>query len=286
MKTHHRLLYVALLYVALLFIAALTGLALWLIQASAPTDTAARAVHGGSLRVGFAVEPPYAFIDAQGHVTGEAPEIFRLMAQRVGIERIDWIRLDFAALLSELQLGRIDAVAAGMFITPERLQLAAFSRPTAQVRTALVVREDEQRLPLHPRLADLASVQALRWVTVHEAAENGLLTQAGVLPERITTVLQADRGLRAVTQAEADALAISTVTAWHLVNTHPAQVPLQVRTLADAPAGLPAFAFRHQDAVLREAMDRALQGYIGTEEHRTLVGTFGFTSDELPPDQP
>lgn len=283
MKTHHRL-----LYAALLFIAALTGLALWLIQASAPTGIAARAVHGGSLRVGFAVEPPYAFIDAQGQVTGEAPEIFRLMAQRVGVERIDWIRLDFAALLSELQLGRIDAVAAGMFITPERLQLVAFSRPTAQVRTALVVRQDEQRLPLHPRLADLSSAQAqtLRWVTVHEAAENGLLTQAGVLPERITTVLQADRGLRAVTQAEADALAISTVTAWHLVNTRPALAPLQVRTLADAPAGLPAFAFRHQDAVLREAMDRALQGYIGTEEHRTLVGTFGFTSDELPPDQP
>lgn len=40
------------------------------------------------------------------------------MAQRMGIEHIDWVRMDFASLLPELQLGRIDAIAAGMFITP------------------------------------------------------------------------------------------------------------------------------------------------------------------------
>jgi polar amino acid transport system substrate-binding protein len=281
LKTHHRL-----LYAALLFIAALTGLALWLVQASAPTGTAGRLAHGGSLRVGFAVEAPYAFIDAQGRVTGEAPEIFRLMAQRVGIDNIDWVRLDFAALLSELQLGRIDAVAAGMFTTPERQRLATFSRPTAQVRTAVVVRRDEERIPLNPRLADLAPAQALRWVTVHEAAENDVLAQAGVPPERITTVPQAERGLRAVAQGQADALAISTVTAWHLVNAHQVQDLLQVRTLSDAPAGYPAFVFRHRDAALRDAMDQALQTYLGSEEHLTLVRSFGFTSDEMPPDQP
>lgn len=280
MKPHKRL-----LVAALLFIVALTGLALWLVHVNAPPTAANRLARGGALRVGFAVEPPYAYLDAQGHVTGEAPEIFGLMAQRLGIERIDWVRMDFASLLPELQLGRIDAIAAGMFITPERQREAAFTRPTATVRPAMIVRQGEAALPLKPRLADLETSVSVRWITVHGAAENGLLFQAGVPTERINTVPQALRGLRAVGESGADAFAISAVTAWHLVSRHP-EWALEVRTLGDAPAGLPAFAFRLADASLRDAMDQALQTYLGSDKHRELVQHFGFTSDEMPPDMP
>lgn len=274
-----------LLNAALLFIAVLTGLALWLVHANIPPTAASRMERGGSLRVGFALEAPYAFYDAQGRVTGEAPEIFRLMANRLGIERIDWVRMDFANLLPELQLGRIDAIAAGMFITPERQRQAAFTRPTATVRPALIVRQGETALPLKPRLADLEPRASVRWITVHGAAENGLLFQAGVAPERINTVPQAQRGLRAVAESSADAFAISAVTAWHLVSHHP-QSALEVRTLSDGPVGLPAFAFRIDDGPLRDAMNQALHTYLGSDDHKALVQRFGFTSDELPLDTP
>jgi polar amino acid transport system substrate-binding protein len=274
-----------LLHAALLAIAVITGLSLWLVHSSVPPNVTSRLERGGSLRVGFAVEVPYAYVDAQGQVTGEAPEIFRLMAQRLGIERIDWVRMDFASLLPELQLGCIDAIAAGMFVTPDRQRLAAFTHPTARVRPALIVRQGEQRVPLRPVTTDLERASAILWVTVHGATENSLLLQAGVPTERIATVPQAERGLRSVAEGHADALAISAVTAWHLVATHP-QWPLEVRTLGDAPAGFPAFVFRHDDLPLRDAMDKALQTYLGTEEHQALVRGFGFTSEEMPPDLP
>lgn len=280
MKPHKRL-----LSAALLFIILITGLSLWLVQMSAPTDASHRLQHSGRLRVGFAVEAPYAFIDERGQVTGEAPEIFRRMAQRVGVEHIDWVRMDFASLLPELQIGRIDVVAAGMFITPERQHLALFSRPTASVRPAIVVRSGEARLPLRPLAADLESANDLRWGTVHDAAENGLLFQAGVVPEKISTVPRAERGLRALAEGQADALAISAVTAWKLVNQHP-QWPLEVRVIGDAPPGLPAFVFRMEDEGLRDAIDRALLDFLGTEAHRELVQGFGFTSEERPPELP
>lgn len=273
------------LSVALLFVALVTGLSVWLVRAVVSGPDASTVARSQSLRVGFAVEAPYAFIDAQGRVTGEAPEVFRQMAHRVGIEQIDWIRLDFANLLPELRLGRIDAIAAGMYITPERAEQAAFTRPTATVRTAVVLREGETALPQRPVLADLARAEGLRWATVHDAAENGLLIAAGVPPERIGTVPQADRGLRAVAEAEADGFAISTVTAWYLVSHHP-EWPLEVRPVADAPAGLPAFVFRREDTALRDAIDLALADYLGTEEHQLLVQGFGFTSDEIAHGQP
>ena len=273
------------LSVALLFVALLTGLSVWLVRAVVSGPDTSTVARSQSLRVGFAVEAPYAFINAQGRVTGEAPEVFHQMAHRVGIEQIDWIRLDFANLLPELRLGRIDAIAAGMYITPERAEQAAFTRPTATVRTAVVLREGETALPQQPVLADLARAEGLRWATVHDAAENDLLTAAGVPPERIGTVPQADRGLRAVAESQADAFAISTVTAWYLVSQHP-EWPLEVRALADAPAGLPAFVFRREDTALRDAIDQELAGYLGTEEHRLLVQGFGFTSDEIAHEQP
>ena len=270
---------------ALLSVALFTGLSVWLVHGlvSGSDDQPDR--RGSSLRVGFAIEAPYAYLDARGRVTGEAPEIFRTMAQRAGIEHIDWIRLDFANLLPELRLGRIDAIAAGMYITPDRAEQAAFTRPTATVRTAVVLREGETALPQQPVLADLARAEGLRWATVHDAAENDLLTAAGVPPERIGTVPQADRGLRAVAESQADAFAISTVTAWYLVSQHP-EWPLEVRALADAPAGLPAFVFRREDTALRDAIDQELAGYLGTEEHQLLVQGFGFTSDEIAHEQP
>ena len=274
-----------LLIAALMFIAMLTGLSLWLMHISVPQGAAVRLQAGGSLRVGFAVEAPYAYLDTQGRVTGEAPEIFGRVAQRLGVQHIDWVPMEFASLLPSLQLGRIDVIAAGMFITPERQRLVLFSRPTAQVRTGLVVRQDDPRLPAKPVIADLKGLRDLRWVAVHDAAENGLLLQAGVPPERLAAVPHAERGVRAVVEAQADVLAISTVTAWQLVAAHP-QWALEVRTLTDAPAGLPAFVFRQEDHALRDAVDQILLSFLGSDEHVQLVRSFGFTSDELPPRLP
>ncbi len=280
LKPHKRL-----LTAALLFISLTTGLSLWLVQAHAPADVASRVKQGDTLRVGFAVEAPYAFIDGNGMITGEAPEVFRRVAADLGVAHIDWIRMDFASLLPELEVGRIDAIAAGMFVTPERQRRALFSRPTATVRAALVVRSDEQRLPAKPSLADLGGAPSVRWIMLHDAVENKLLLQAGVAPEQIDTVPQVDQALRALSQGKADALAISSVSAWNLVTRHP-YWPLEVRLMPDAPAGWPAFVFRLENEPLRDATNQALQDFLGSDEHTTLVRRFGFTDEELPPDQP
>lgn len=273
-------LHIRALGLALVAVALFTGLAAWFVQGVVSSPGGPAWPHTNTLRVGFAIEAPYAFIDAQGRVTGESPEIFRHVAQRVGIQHIDWVRLDFANLLPELQLGRIDAIAAGMFITPERQRLAAFTRPTATVRTALVLRRGETALPPQPRQSDLRHSTGIRWGTVHAAAENALLIEAGVPADRITSVPTAFRGLQAVAESSVDVFAISTVTGWYLASRHP-QWHLEVRTLGDAPAGQPALVFRREDVKLRDAVDEALADFLGTDEHRALVQGFGFTSEEI-----
>lgn len=265
------------------FVVAITAICTWFVHRQ--TSTSAGAERYSSLRVGFAIEAPYAYLDEHGRVTGEAPEIFRRLSPRLGVKNIDWVRLDFASLMTELRLGRIDAIAAGMYVTPERSEQAAFTRPTATVRTALVLRKGETAVPKKPRLQDLSNRQPLRWATVHNAAENELLASAGVPAERIATVPNADRGIQAVAESSADVFVISSLTAGFQVSRNP-QWPLEVRPLVDAPAGRPAFVFRLEDRALRDSMDEALASFLGTAEHRELVQPFGLTVDELSPTSP
>lgn len=264
--------------VATMLIAGASLLAMWLVAGPSPTSSTRP---DRPLRVGFAIERPYAYIDRNGHVTGEAPELFRVMAQRLGHNSIDWVRMEFAQLLPELEVGRIDAIAAGMFITPERQRRASFTRPTARVGPALVVRRDEPRLPSSPDLKGLAKGAELRWSVLQGAVESDMLIDAGIAPPSISTTTSALRGLRTVAEGDADVMALSTVTAWQLVNEQ-AQWPLEVRPLRDGPAGEPAFAFRLSDNSLRDAFDAELARFIGTEEHTAMVEPFGFGRSELP----
>ncbi|NTV62864.1 MAG: transporter substrate-binding domain-containing protein, partial [Oscillochloris sp.] len=92
-----------------------------------------------TIRIGYAVEAPFAFLAPGDVVTGESPEVARAVVQRLGITQITWVQTDFDQLIPELEEGRFDLIAAGMFITPDRAQRVAFSQPTFHVKQGLLV---------------------------------------------------------------------------------------------------------------------------------------------------
>jgi Bacterial extracellular solute-binding proteins, family 3 len=93
----------------------------------------------GTIRIGYAVEAPYAFLKPGGEVTGESPKVAKQIVARPGIRRIEWRQSEFGSLISGLESGRFDVIAAGMFITPERAQRVSFSEPTFHVQQGLLV---------------------------------------------------------------------------------------------------------------------------------------------------
>ena len=50
-----------------------------------------RAREAGRVRVGYANMAPYGFADADGRLTGEAPEIARIVLSRMGIGQIEGV---------------------------------------------------------------------------------------------------------------------------------------------------------------------------------------------------
>ncbi len=235
------------------------------------------------LRIGYAVEAPYAFV-VNGTVTGEAPEVARHVATRLGLADIEWRVMDFDALIRELEEGRIDVIAAGMFITPERARRVAFSEPTFQVGPGLLVARGNP-LDLHS-YADLAAKGDIKAAVLSGSVEEALLWRKGLPEERMVRVPDAQTGRAAVNSGLVQALALSMPTVRWLARNDPSgrTEPAEPFSIAPAMAAVShgGFAFRPGDDALRAAWDEELRRFIGSPEHQALVAAFGFSADDLP----
>jgi polar amino acid transport system substrate-binding protein len=246
-------------------------------------STLERIREAGFVRIGYATEAPYAY-EAGGHVTGEAPEIARVAFRRLGVDSVVWIRREFAALIGDLQRGRFDVIAAGMFITPERE--IAFTVPTFCVGPALLVRRGNPR-----GLDGYAAVRAdtgARLAVVEGAVEQRIALAAGIPERRLVVVPDQRTALAAVELGRADALALSALTVNRLARAARGtveQVPMRDDADGRTPpaGGCGSLGLRREDGELRDALNGALRAFVGTADHRRLVARFGFTAAELPP---
>ncbi|RWI30653.1 transporter substrate-binding domain-containing protein, partial [Mesorhizobium sp.] len=92
----------------------------------------------GKIVVGISDSEPDGFVDKDGNAAGLSPDLIRAAFKPLGVEKIDFVVSEFSALISSLQAGRFDAVAAGMWITPVRCKAVAFSDPDIITKDALL----------------------------------------------------------------------------------------------------------------------------------------------------
>ena len=246
----------------------------------------AQARKAGMIRVGYSVEAPYAFITPDGRVTGESPELARIIAARLGIPKIEWRLTEFHQLLEGLETGRFDVIAAGMFITPERQRLVSFSLPTFKISQGLLVYKGNP-LGLHS-YADIPKNPRAKIAVLSGSVEETAFIKLGCSEQQILRVPDAEAGRAAVRSRQADALALSAPTLRWMV-AHPiagltemAEPFVNTEFLVENSQTGGAFAFRKSDRALISAWNSELKKFIGSPEHISVVREFGFTSEELP----
>jgi len=263
---------------------AVIGLALYWMDAS--DGSLERVRTAGGLRIGFAVEEPHAFFRRSGEVSGLSPEVARRVAARLGINDIEWRLLEFGALLKELKAGRIDMVAAGMFITRERAAQVSFSDPIFHVRPGLLVHRGNPH-GLHS-YADVLAKGRIRVAVLSGSVEADAFQQAGLNEPRLVLAPDAETGRVAVETGLADALALSAPTiTWmtlrhQLGKTEPAHPFDPTGPMLEKFSGYGAFVFRKEDKALLEAWNREQRAFLATEEYPALMGKFGFEHDAPP----
>lgn len=243
----------------------------------------------GVVRVGYANEAPFAYMDTStGKLTGEAPEIARVILNKMGINKVVGILTEFGSLIPGLKARRFDMIAAGMFITPERCKEVSFSNPTYKIGQAFIVKKGNP-LNLHS-YEDIAKNEQAKIGVVVGAVERGYARELGVPDERIIVFPDTPSALAGVLANRVDAFAGTSLTVARLLRelksrkleqARPFQGPIIEGKVA---GGYGAFAFHKDDKKFLEEFNRHLKDFIGTKEHLDLVSPFGFTQDSLPGD--
>ena len=243
----------------------------------------------GVVRVGYATEAPYAYLDSSSdELTGEAPEVARQVLAELGVPRIEGVLTEFGALIPGLKAGRFDVIAAGMYVTPKRCEEIDFSDPTYCIGEGLLV-EAGNPLGLHSYRDVRESPEATIGV-VAGAVELGYARAVGVPEERIVIFPDAPSAVAGVQSGRVDGYAgtILTVRDMHRKADDPGLAvadPFENPVIGGEEAmGCGAFGFRPGDDAFRRTVDAELDRFLGTEEHLETVEPFGFTRDDLPGD--
>ncbi|WP_121714719.1 ectoine/hydroxyectoine ABC transporter substrate-binding protein EhuB [Streptomyces sp. E5N91] len=235
----------------------------------------------GVARLGIAGEIPFGYIDKNGELTGEAPELAKVIFKRLGVDRVQPVPTEFGSLIPGLASQQFDVVAAGMYINPDRCQQVIFSDPDYQMLDAYIVRKGNP-LGLH-NYRDVVKKKA-KFATGTGYAEIAYAVEHGYKEDDILIVPDQVAGLNAVESGRVDVFAGTALTVRDVVKkSSKAEATEAFAPLVDGKPHVDGggFAFRPDETNLRDAFNVELQKLKKSGELLRILKPFGFTQNEM-----
>lgn len=235
----------------------------------------------GVVRLGIAGEVPFGYIDKDGQLTGEAPELAKVIFKRLGVDKVQPVPTEFGSLIPGLNSQQFDVVAAGMYVNPERCQQVIFADPDYQMLDSFIVRKGNP-LGLHS-YKDVVAKKA-KFATGTGYAEIEYAVGAGYKQSDILIVPDQVAGLNAVEAGRVDVFAGTALTTREVVKKSSKAEATQ--PFAPLVKGKPhvdggAFAFRPTETKLRDAFNVELRKLKKSGELFRILRPFGFTRAEM-----
>ncbi|MFE9357000.1 ectoine/hydroxyectoine ABC transporter substrate-binding protein EhuB [Streptomyces olivaceoviridis] len=235
----------------------------------------------GVVRLGIAGEIPFGYIDRNGELTGEAPELAKAVFERLGVGRVQPVPTEFGSLIPGLKSQQFDVVAAGMYVTPDRCEQVIFADPDYRMPDAFIVpkgnplglRTYADALRKHAKVATGTGYAQIQHAVEAGYKENDLV----IVPDQVA-------GLNAVESGRVDLFAATAVTARLVArdsakaeSTEPFVALVDGKPKVDGGA----FAFRPTETRLRDAFNAELHKLRRSGELYRIVRPFGFTKAEM-----
>ncbi|BBH44293.1 ectoine/hydroxyectoine ABC transporter substrate-binding protein EhuB [Pseudomonas sp. KU43P] len=227
------------------------------------------------IRIGYANETPFAYTETDGRVTGESPEIAKVIFEKMGIKQVDGVLTEWGSLIPGLRAGRFDVIAAGMYITPARCKQVIFTDPQYALPDTLLVAQGNPK-NLHS-YADIAKNPEVKLAIMAGTVNLAYARDSGIKDAQILQVPDTTAQLQAVRAGRADAAVGTQLTMKGLARKGGDKVEA-IADFTDDPAhtGYGALAFRPEDKALRDAVNAQMKQWLGSEEHLKTVAPFGF----------
>ncbi|MFP4896483.1 transporter substrate-binding domain-containing protein [Paraburkholderia sp. EG304] len=231
-------------------------------------------------------QAPWGYVDKGGAVVGFYPDLIRAVFGPELMKKVHFKVVDWPALIPSLVAHRVDIVASGMAITPQRCKQVAFSSPDVTIGDGVLVRAGNP-LRIHS-YADIAANQAIRMGGGRGSTNTENAFKAGV-PKGRMQLFDVETGVEALKSGRIDAFTVSTATAIAvLAGSNDKGIERALPFTGYMEAGRPvvsyaAVAFRLEDNDLRDLYEagwrkRQLDGTV-----TKIGGRYGFSAAEMPP---
>ena len=191
---------------------------------------------------------PWSFHDESDTLVGYDVEVSRAIAEKLGVEP-EYVESDWDSLFAGLDAGRYDIVCNGVEVTEERADKYDFSTPYAYIRTALIVKGDNDSIKTFEDLKGKKTANSIA-STYMNLAESYGATCYGVstLDETLTMVLQ----------GRVDATLNAIVSFTDYMAQHPDSNLKVVATTEEASNVAIPMRKGDETATLREALNQAI----------------------------
>lgn len=235
----------------------------------------------GVVRLGIAGEIPFGYIGKDGKVTGEAPELAKVVFKRLGVDRVQPVPTEFGSLIPGLNSQQFDVVAAGMYINADRCEQVLFADPDYRMLDSFIVRKGNPK-GLHD-YKDVVAKKA-RFATGTGYAEIQYAVEAGYRQSDILIVPDQVAGLNAVEAGRVDVFAGTALTTREVVRKSAkaeATKPFAPLVKGEPHVDGGGFAFRRTETKLRDAFNTELRRLKKNGELFRILKPFGFSRDEM-----
>lgn len=191
---------------------------------------------------------PWSYVDENDELTGYDVEVAKAIADKLGVE-IQIVPGEWDGLFAGMDAGRYDMVVNGVEATEERADKYDFSTPYAYIRTALIVKGDNDSIKTFEDLKGKKTANSIA-STYMNLAESYGATCYGVstLDETLTMVLQ----------GRVDATLNAIVSFTDYMAQHPDSNLKVVATTEEASNVAIPMRKGDETASLREAVNKAI----------------------------
>ena len=203
-------------------------------------------------KIVFAMEgtwAPWTYHDEDGKLTGYDTEVGRLIAEKLGVEA-EFIEGEWDGLFAGLDSRRYDAVINGVEVTEERAEKYDFSEPYAYIKTALVVRDDND---------DITSFEDLDGRTTANSFNSTYMILAESYGAEVKNVDSLSETIDMLSSGRVDATLNAEVSIYDYLTVKP-DAPIKIVALTEDASEVSIPLRKEEDsASLNEAINKAIE---------------------------
>jgi polar amino acid transport system substrate-binding protein len=229
------------------------------------------------VRIAYIEEPPFYWTAEDRRVVGSDIELAEAVLGAIGVTAIEYVPTSFDQFLPGVNDGRWD-MNVPIFVTPERAQQVAFSRPVWALGDGFVLQAGNPKgLTSYNALATRSDTR-LGVIAGQVQVESALA--AGVGKAQMVVFREQPEAVAALLEGHIDAFAGTALGNRSVAAAH-GTLEAVAHEASGGPVPKGAFSFSKGNVALLDAVNEQLRRYLGSVEHRTRMAKYGLSSTEI-----